>query len=190
MNRCLMALLLIVATSQALGAEALCTYPGLTNPPDRIGKLSAPLPNGDTHWATWYLDGGLCFDTFTLSIRTLVERAMDGRLTDEEAMAYREQSNAGLTGEQRTELDERWVAERRRVFVDVYAFPPKVLEGIAYRRRSLVDGNEWQRVGRVPVDTECQRSGKAGDMMRVERRFLVPDAPTAALPTEIFARCG
>jgi hypothetical protein len=177
------ALLLVSCSTAAAAAAPICT-PSLANPPEHVERLDAVLTNGDDTWASWKCTDGLHIDTFQMSrMLPLLAKAATGILTAAEVQAaYDAWPKAS-----QEELDR----VRRRVVVDYYGAQPRVLTPVAYRRRETINAAASHvRIGTVAVGEPCEKGGKYGTLMLIDRSKVTKDSSLAVLPTTAYAICG
>lgn len=180
--RILTALILLLVSVPAIAAPQC--FAGVDNPPEYVERLDAVLTNGDDAWLSWRCPDGLHIDTFKISrALPLVAKAAVGMLSETEARAaYDAWPKAS---------DEELAKVRRRVLVDYYGAQPKVLTPVAYRRREAINtAASHVRIGTIPVGEPCEKGGKYGTLMLIDRTKVRKDSSAAVLPTTAYAICG
>lgn len=147
--------------------------------------MDAALSNGDTHYAAWKCeDGNLYIDTFRpAQFLPLVAQIVAGIKTIQQVI----DEAASWPRTSKAEADTL----KRKVMVNHYGAQPVVLTPVAYRRRTNINQPAaFVRYGSVPVGTPCEKGGKYGELMLIDRAKVVKDSSISVQPPEAYASCG
>lgn len=175
-----LALLLVSVPAMAVPA----CIPSVSNPPEHVERLEATLTNGDDTWASWKCGEALFIDTFQMSrMVPLLAKAAVGMLNAAEIQAAYD-AWPKASQEESDKVD-------RMVLVNYYGAQPKVLTPVAYKRRESINSPASHvRIGTIPVGEPCEKGGKYGTLMLIDRTKVKKDSSAAVLPTTAFALCG